>query len=208
MKKAKRGHRRPDQGASGRPRIWGRHAAFAALDNPERNIRKLWVTRELASQLVIDPAWPLVVAEAPDLGRLVPNDAPHQGIVVEVDPLEDIWLGDLLADPDAGDRPLLILDQVTDPHNVGAILRSAAAFNALGIVTQDRHSPPEFGHRRALGIGCVRGRPLGPGGQPCPRFGRNSRGRILAHRLGGRDGHHIGRGHGSGKGRSGGRRRG
>lgn len=145
MKKAKRGHRRPDQGASGRPRIWGRHAAFAALDNPARNIRKLWVTRELASQLVIDPTWPLVVAEAPDLGRLVPNDAPHQGIVVEVDPLEDVWLGDLLADPDAGDRPLLILDQVTDPHNVGAILRSAAAFDALGIVTQDRHSPPESG---------------------------------------------------------------
>lgn len=145
MKKAKRGHRRPDQGASGRPRIWGRHAAFAALDNPARNIRKLWVTRELASQLVIDPTWPLVVAEAPDLGRLVPNDAPHQGIVVEVDPLEDMWLGDLLASDDAGDRPLLVLDQVTDPHNVGAILRSAAAFNALGIVTQDRHSPPESG---------------------------------------------------------------
>ncbi|MGL4313540.1 MAG: 23S rRNA (guanosine(2251)-2'-O)-methyltransferase RlmB, partial [Sphingomonas sp.] len=79
--------------------------------------------------------------------RLVPSDAPHQGIVAEVDPLEDIWLADLLADAaDVGDhRPLVVLDQVTDPHNVGAILRSAAAFDAVGIVTQDRHAPPESG---------------------------------------------------------------
>jgi len=86
----------------------------------------------------------VTLAEAPDLGRLVPNDAPHQGVVVEVQPLEEVWLGDLLAS--AGERAvLLVLDQVTDPHNVGAILRSAAAFGAIGIVTQDRHSPPESG---------------------------------------------------------------
>src|SRR5262249_22694142 len=79
-----------------------------------------------------------------DLGRLVPSDAPHQGVVIEVAPLEDVWLGDILAH--APERAvLLVLDQVTDPHNVGAILRSAAAFGAAGIVTQDRHSPPESG---------------------------------------------------------------
>ena len=83
-------------------------------------------------------------AEGPDLGRMVPADAPHQGVVIEVEPLEDIWLSDVLAD--APKRAvLLVLDQVTDPHNVGAILRSAAAFGAIGIVTQDRHSPPEGG---------------------------------------------------------------
>src|SRR5688500_15525233 len=87
---------------------------------------------------------PVVMAEAPDLGRMVPNDAPHQGIVIEVEPLEDAWLDDLLAD--APERAvLLVLDQVTDPHNVGAILRSVAAFGGVGIVTQDRHSPPESG---------------------------------------------------------------
>ena len=87
---------------------------------------------------------PVTMAEAPDLGRLVPNDAPHQGVVVEVEPLEDVWLDGLLAE--APERSLLlVLDQVTDPHNVGAILRSAAAFGALGIVTQDRHAPPESG---------------------------------------------------------------
>jgi 23S rRNA (guanosine2251-2'-O)-methyltransferase len=65
-------------------------------------------------------------------------------VVVEVEPLEEVWLDDLLTN--APERAvLLVLDQVTDPHNVGAILRSAAAFGAIGIVTQDRHSPPESG---------------------------------------------------------------
>ena len=86
----------------------------------------------------------VTLAEAPDLGRLVPSDAPHQGVVIEVEPLDDMWIDDLLTK--ASDRSLLlVLDQVTDPHNVGAILRSAAAFGAIGIVTQDRHSPPESG---------------------------------------------------------------
>jgi 23S rRNA (guanosine2251-2'-O)-methyltransferase len=87
---------------------------------------------------------PVTFAEAPDLGRLVPGDAPHQGVVIEVEALEDMWLGDILSQADERSI-LLVLDQVTDPHNVGAILRSAAAFGAVGIVTQDRHSPPESG---------------------------------------------------------------
>jgi 23S rRNA (guanosine2251-2'-O)-methyltransferase len=118
---------------------------YAALDNPERKVRKIWGTREALDQIVIDPAIPITYADVADLGRLVPGDAPHQGIVIEVDPLEDMWLGDLLAQGADDRRPLLLLDQVTDPHNVGAVLRSAAAFNALGIVTQDRHAPPESG---------------------------------------------------------------
>jgi 23S rRNA (guanosine2251-2'-O)-methyltransferase len=87
---------------------------------------------------------PVTLAEAPDLGRLVPGDAPHQGVVIEVEPLEDIWLDGLLQNAPDG-SVLLVLDQVTDPHNIGAILRSAAAFGAIGIVTSDRHSPPESG---------------------------------------------------------------
>jgi 23S rRNA (guanosine2251-2'-O)-methyltransferase len=65
-------------------------------------------------------------------------------VVIEAEPLEDVWLGDMLSAADER-AVLLVLDQVTDPHNVGAILRSAAAFGAVGIVTQDRHSPPESG---------------------------------------------------------------
>lgn len=127
-----------------RPRFWGRHAVAAALANPERSVTRIWVTREAAPDFTFDPAIPISFADAADLGRLVPRDAPHQGIVIDVERLPDIWLGDLL-DGAPERRPLLVLDQVTDPHNVGAILRSAAAFDALAIVTQDRHAPPESG---------------------------------------------------------------
>ena len=130
-------------GNSGRPRFWGRHAVTAALANPSRTVTKLWGTREALGKLELPTTLSVVFADVADLGRMVPIDAPHQGLVAEVEPLADVWLGDLF---DADDnRPLLLLDQVTDPHNVGAILRSAAAFDALGIVTQDRHAPPESG---------------------------------------------------------------
>lgn len=141
---ARKGHR-PSQAPASRPRFYGRHAVLAALANPERNVRKLWGTREALAALDIPPVIPITYADAADLGRLVPGDAPHQGLVAEVDPLEDIWLGDLLQQGEGDQRPLVVLDQVTDPHNVGAVLRSAAAFDALGIVTQDRHAPPESG---------------------------------------------------------------
>ncbi len=117
----------------------------AALANPNRTVRKIWGTREALAALDLPPVLPVTFADVADLGRLVPADAPHQGLVAEVDPLEDIWLGDLLHEAQDNQRPLVVLDQVTDPHNVGAILRSAAAFDALGIITQDRHAPPESG---------------------------------------------------------------
>jgi 23S rRNA (guanosine2251-2'-O)-methyltransferase len=131
-------------GNPNRPRFWGKHAVAAALDNPDRRVLKAWTTREAAGFMQFPSGLPVVFAEAPDLGRMVPADAPHQGVAIEVEPLEDIWLGDVLAEaPDQA--VVLVLDQVTDPHNVGAILRSAAAFGAVAIVTQDRHSPPEGG---------------------------------------------------------------
>jgi len=136
---------RPSQSPHGHPRFWGRHAVIAALANPARNVRRIWGTREALAALDLPPVIPTTFADAADLGRLVPHDAPHQGLVIEVDPLPDIWLGDLLEDAQGNRQPLIILDQVTDPHNVGAVLRSAAAFDAVGIVTQDRHAPPESG---------------------------------------------------------------
>ena len=131
-------------GTAKRPRLWGRHAVAAALDNPRRSVVKAWATRDAAEFMQFPQEVPVTLADVADLGRLVPGDAPHQGVVVEVEPLEEVWLDELFADaPD--NAVLLVLDQVTDPHNVGAILRSAAAFGAIGIVTQDRHSPPESG---------------------------------------------------------------
>jgi 23S rRNA (guanosine2251-2'-O)-methyltransferase len=141
---ARRGHR-PSTGTANRPKFWGRHPVTAALANPDRVVRKLWGTREALAALDIPSTLPVVYADVADLGRLVPSDAPHQGLVAEVEPLEDAWLADLLIAGKDDERPLVVLDQVTDPHNVGAILRSAAAFDALGIVTQDRHAPPESG---------------------------------------------------------------
>lgn len=142
MTRRKKSHQ--TRGAAARPRFWGRHAVAAALANPRRTVVKAWATRESAAHMQFPKDVPVTFADVADLARLVPGDAPHQGVVVEVEPLEDVWLGDLLAS--APERAvLLVLDQVTDPHNVGAILRSVAAFGAIGIVTQDRHSPPESG---------------------------------------------------------------
>ena len=136
------------RGTANRPRMWGKHAVAAALDNPQRKVLRAWATRDGAAAMQFPRGVPVTFADVADLGRLVPPDAPHQGVVIEVEPLEDVWLGDLLGDAAGKDGEkalLLVLDQVTDPHNVGAILRSAAAFGAVGIVTQDRHSPPESG---------------------------------------------------------------
>jgi 23S rRNA (guanosine2251-2'-O)-methyltransferase len=130
--------------AENRPRFWGRHAIAAALANPERDIIRIWATREAVAGLDIPTSVPVVFSDVADLGKMVPRDAPHQGLVAEVGRLEDILLADLLDSAEDG-RPLIVLDQVTDPHNVGAILRSAAAFGALGLVTQDRHAPAESG---------------------------------------------------------------
>ena len=142
MSRRKKSHQ--SHGSSSRPRLWGRHAVAAALDNPDRKVLRAWATREAASLMQFPSDLPVTLAEPPDLGRLVPNDAPHQGVVIEAEPLEGAWLDGVLNG--AEERAiLLVLDQVTDPHNVGAILRSVAAFGAVAIVTQDRHSPPESG---------------------------------------------------------------
>lgn len=123
--------------------FWGRHAIEAALANPEREIVKLKGTREALGSLELPEGVPVEFCDVADLGRLVPRDAPHQGMVALVKPLPDLHLDEILSGEPG--RPILVLDQVTDPHNVGAILRSAAAFDAAAIVTQDRHAPPESG---------------------------------------------------------------
>lgn len=139
------GGRGSGRASKGAVRLWGRHAVEAALKNPNRSHRKLWATREGIASLdgELPENFPLEYAQAADLARFVAKDAPHQGLVLECDPLDDIFLDDVLTGE--ADRPLIVLDQVTDPHNVGAILRSAAAFNAAAIITQDRHTPPESG---------------------------------------------------------------
>ncbi|WP_226660587.1 23S rRNA (guanosine(2251)-2'-O)-methyltransferase RlmB [Alteriqipengyuania lutimaris] len=141
-----KGGRGSGRASTGQVRLWGRHAVEAALLNPERKHRKLWATREGIESLdgELPPDFPVEYADTPDLDRLVARDAPHQGLVLECAPLEDRDLAEVIQSGEPG-RPIVLLDQVTDPHNVGAILRSAAAFDAAAIVTQDRHAPPESG---------------------------------------------------------------
>jgi len=146
---------RPDPS---RPRLYGRHAVYAALDNPERRFRKLFGTHEELAKIVIPEGLQVQYGDAQDLGRLVPLDAPHQGLVLEVEPLKTPWLDEVLSDPDPR-APLVLLDQVTDPHNVGAIIRSAAAFGARAIITQDRHSPPESGALARAASGALEALP-------------------------------------------------
>lgn len=137
-------HRKPPAAAA-QPRshfLYGRHAVAAALANPRRQCHRLAGTQAAIAAL---DGWPKSLRvdgmEARALDQIAGPDAVHQGLVLYCAPLESPALEDVLAQ--AAGRPLLVLDHVTDPHNVGAILRSAAAFGAAGIITQDRHSPPE-----------------------------------------------------------------
>jgi 23S rRNA (guanosine2251-2'-O)-methyltransferase len=115
----------------------------AALTNPARRIRKLWATenavRRLADEGIALPTEPELVRPDAIAARLSP-DAVHQGLLAEADPLPAPALEEL---PAAG--IVLVLDQITDPHNVGAILRTAAAFAVAAIVTTARHSPEATG---------------------------------------------------------------
>lgn len=144
-----KGGRGSGRGAAGAVRLWGRHAVEAALTNPERQAKKLWGTREAIAAMLdahdaeLPASLPVEYAQAADLARLVARDAPHQGLVLDCAALPDIALDEAM--DEAGGRTLVLLDQVTDPHNVGAILRSCAAFDVAALITQDRHAPPESG---------------------------------------------------------------
>jgi 23S rRNA (guanosine2251-2'-O)-methyltransferase len=123
--------------------LYGMHPVRAALANPRRKVHRLLATRNAAQTLAGDgePRIEPEIVERKAIDRLVPPDAVHQGVALLVDPITDIRLDSLLKDEEA--RIVLVLDQVTDPHNVGAILRSAAAFGAAAVITTWRHSPPE-----------------------------------------------------------------
>lgn len=121
--------------------IWGRHPVLAALANPARKgTGRLLATADRAAELERDRltnGHKVEIADVQALDRMLPQGAVHQGLVFKVQPLEGVALEDI-----AGDGGVIVmLDQLTDPQNVGAIFRSALAFGAKGIVVQDRHSP-------------------------------------------------------------------
>ena len=126
--------------------LYGVHAVMAALNNPRRKAKKVLVSPEMAKSMTgkLPPVSQII--DRPEFERWLPPGAVHQGIAALFPPLVDFTIENLLAMAEKRERAaVVLLDQVTDPHNVGAILRSAAAFGALAVVVQDRHSPQETG---------------------------------------------------------------
>lgn len=128
--------------------LYGWHAVLAALANPARDCRRLMAAagaaerlRVLAADLDV-PTPPVEIVDRHDLEAVLPPGAVHQGVVVQADPLAaPDFKGLIQTLADSADSRLVVLDQATDPRNVGAVLRSAAAFGARAVIIQDRHAP-------------------------------------------------------------------
>lgn len=153
--------RRGSQAASGEGRLWlyGRHAVAAALANPARRVRRVVATKNAADWLVNAGVSAERIKDFEDLrpdaiDRLLPIGAVHQGLAAEVDDLPRARLKDACAPAQAG-APVVVLDQITDPQNIGAIFRSAAAFGACAVVVQERRTPPLSGALAKAAAGAI-----------------------------------------------------
>jgi|SRR5579871_772870 len=135
--------------------LYGIHAVRAALANPRRRSRRCLLTRA-AAENIGERALARVHTEvvAPDrVSRILPAGAVHQGVALACDPLPPAKLEDIAALPHR--KIIVVLDQISDPHNVGAILRSAAAFDATAVIVQERHAPTESGALAKAASGAV-----------------------------------------------------
>lgn len=156
--RARRGPASADRGASDADRhewLWGWHTVVAALENPARGPAwRLLATPERGRRLeaLFGKLADLEVAPAAGISRSLPAGAVHQGVAMRAKPVAPTTLVEL-AQPAHGF--LVMLDQITDPQNVGAIFRSAAAFGARGLIIQDRHAPPLAGALAKAAAGAV-----------------------------------------------------
>lgn len=144
-------HRRPAEHrasiAGGSFWLYGLHAARAALRNPRRSILRARLSESAWRELEREwrPGLQAETLSAEKIAQLLPPGAVHQGVVLLCEPLPPLDLAQTIQTEAQGRRRIAVLDQITDPHNEGAILRSAAAFGLTAVVVQDRHSPPESG---------------------------------------------------------------
>jgi 23S rRNA (guanosine2251-2'-O)-methyltransferase len=140
--------------------LYGIHAVAAALANPARRLRRLLLTEEAEAALsaVARPPWPIAVerADRARLDQLLGRDMVHQGVALLADPLSPPALATVMERPGT----LLVLDQVSDPRNIGAILRTAAAFGVAAVIVQDRNSPEETGTLAKAASGAMETVPL------------------------------------------------
>ncbi|MBV8702599.1 MAG: RNA methyltransferase [Acetobacteraceae bacterium] len=151
---------RPPEAPRGTVWLYGQHAVAAALANPARRLRRLLLTEEAAAALAerLRPPWaiPHETVERGRLDHLLGRDVVHQGVALLADPLGTPSLQHALERP----GPVVVLDQVTDPRNVGAILRSAAAFGASAVIAQERNAPEETGALAKAASGALETVPL------------------------------------------------
>ena len=127
--------------------LYGTHAVTAALSNPRRKVLRAVLTeraaQEIGAKLLARVKHDIV--DMNGVGRVLPEGAVHQGVALQCEKLPKLDLEEILEAPTQKRRIVVVLDQITDPHNEGAIMRSAAAFGASAVVVQDRHAPPESG---------------------------------------------------------------
>ncbi len=137
--------------------IYGRHAVISALKNPNRKIKKLLITNENKQEIEkLNLNISYQITEKKDIEKILPHDAVHQGFALYCDRLDSVDIRDLIAISENKSRcHILILDQVTDPQNIGAIIRSCAAFETLGLIVQDKNSPLESGAMVKASAGTI-----------------------------------------------------
>ncbi len=141
--------------------LWGVHSVCAALQNPQRICLKLLCTQDAVPKVkpFLNPQIPSRVVPRFEIDRLLPPGIVHQGMALFVHPLLGLEISDFLRDK--GDiRRLVVLDQITDPRNFGAILRSAYAFGIEGVIHVERHSPPLEGVVAKSASGALEKLPL------------------------------------------------
>ena len=140
--------------------LYGRHAVLAALANPERRVTRLVYAGELPAVPGNQDIEPESLTRD-DISDLLPPGAVHQGIAAQTAPLPDLSVEEICDRADeAGTALVVLLDQVTDPHNVGAVLRSAAVFGAVAVIVQDRNAPEATGVLAKAASGALESVPL------------------------------------------------
>ena len=168
--------KRPEQGVASRGQsrsvlpetriLYGIHACKAALFNPSRHIKQIWITKEHPFLSEQDTAGALQeykthIVPRHSIDEMLADNSVHQNICMEVEPLAALSLDAVLKNKENDETGLfIVLDQVTDPHNIGAILRSACVFGALGVIVQDKNTPPITATAAKIACGAAEHTPL------------------------------------------------
>ncbi|MFV0625724.1 MAG: 23S rRNA (guanosine(2251)-2'-O)-methyltransferase RlmB [Alphaproteobacteria bacterium] len=161
MAKYNRGNQPQQNNASGIV-LYGKHSVFSALENPNRRFNKILCTKEnfaetkdIAVKNNINPVI-ISVVDRKDIEKVAGSESVHQGILAYCKELENYLIDDILTLAEDKERcHILILDQVTDPQNIGAIIRSCVAFDTLALVVQDKNSPRETGAMVRASAGTI-----------------------------------------------------